>query len=213
LAEATWSANLTPELLLFDLGGVLVEFSGARDLPRLMRVPEPPADIMRRWISCPHTTAFESGRLSGSIWAERFVRDWDLTITPEEFVATFATWSSAFLPGAVELLARLRTRYRLAALSNSNEMHWNRNRENGILKEFEFALASHELGCCKPDPGIFSIALERAGVASPEAIVFFDDLASNVEGAKSVGLRAYQVQGIGEVRARLRDEGLFPFSL
>jgi putative hydrolase of the HAD superfamily len=201
-------ASLAPELLLFDLGGVLVEFSGALDLPPMMRVPAPPADIARRWIHCPHTTAFESGRLSGPIWAERFVRDWGLTVTPQEFVATFATWSRGFLPGAPELLAQLRRRYRLAALSNSNELHWNRNRDIGILDEFEFALASHELGCCKPDPAIFRIVLERAGVSAPDAIVFFDDLASNVEGAKSVGLRAYQVQGVAGLRDRLGEEGL-----
>jgi HAD superfamily hydrolase (TIGR01509 family) len=61
---------------------------------------------------------------------------------------------------------------------------------------------------CKPDPKIFQIALERAHVSSPDAIVFFDDLAANVDAAKSAGLRAYQVRGVDELRTRLIAERL-----
>ena len=130
-------------------------------------------------------------------------------LTPEEFLTRFTTWSRRVLPGARELLEQLRGRYRLAALSNSNELHWERNtNELRIIELFEFAIASHEVGLCKPNPQIYEIALERAKVSSPDAIVFFDDLATNVEAAKSVGLRAFQVRGVDELRARIFAEGL-----
>ena len=38
--------------------------------------------------------------------------------------------------------------------------------------------------------------------------MFFDDLAVNVAGAHSVGLRAFQVQGVDGLRERLASEGL-----
>jgi putative hydrolase of the HAD superfamily len=118
------------------------------------------------------------------------------------------------LPGARELLDELRPRYRIAALSNSNELHWKRNTEElGITGMFEFALSSHQLGVCKPDPQIFRIAVDRARVSAPEAIVFFDDLPANVEAAKSAGLRAFEVRGVdslrgatGQRRAALKTE-------
>ncbi|HET9468975.1 MAG TPA: HAD family phosphatase [Vicinamibacterales bacterium] len=198
-----------PELLLFDFGGVLLEFAGPKELGRHLRWPSTPEVILKRWTECPHTDEFERGKLSPVEWAERFIREWDVDLTPDEFLTRFTTWSRRVLPGARELLEQLRGRYRLAALSNSNELHWERNtHELRIIELFEFAIASHEVGLCKPDPQIYQIALERAKVSSPEAIVFFDDLAANVEAAKSVGLRAYQVRGIDELRARIVAEGL-----
>ena len=198
-----------PELLLFDLGGVLVEFAGPKELGQHLPWPSTPEVILKRWTECPHTDEFERGKLSPAEWAERFIRDWDVNLTPEEFLAKFTTWSRRVLPGARELLEKLRHRYRLAALSNSNELHWERNtNELRILELFEFAISSHEIGLCKPDPQIYKVALERAKVSSPDAIVFFDDLAANVNAAKSVGLRAYQVRGVDELRERILAEGL-----
>jgi FMN phosphatase YigB (HAD superfamily) len=101
----------------------------------------------------------------------------------------------------------LRPRYRLAALSNSNELHWKRNQELGLLQEFEFTMASHEIGCCKPDPAIFRSALEKARL-SPDAVMFFDDQPANVAGAMSCGIRAFRVDGVAGVRECLSNEGL-----
>ena len=198
-----------PELLLFDFGGVLVEFAGPRELGQHLRLPSTPEDILKQWTACPHTDEFERGKLSPAQWAERFIRSWEVDLKPEEFLAKFATWSRRVLPGARELLEQLRTRYRLAALSNSNELHWERNtNELRIIELFEFAISSHQVGLCKPDPEIYKIALERAKVSSPDAIMFFDDLAANVNAAKSVGLRAYQVRGVEELRERVFTESL-----
>jgi epoxide hydrolase-like predicted phosphatase len=198
-----------PELLLFDFGGVLVEFAGPKELGQHLRWPSTPDVILQRWVQCPHTDEFERGQLSPAQWAERFIKDWDVDLTPNEFLAKFTTWSRRVLPGAKELLEELRAHYRLGALSNSNELHWERNtNELRIIELFEFAISSHQVGLCKPDPDIYEVAIDRAKVSSPEAIVFFDDLATNVEAAKSVGMRAYQVRGVDQIRERLMSEGL-----
>ena len=157
-----------PQLLLFDLGGVLVEFAGPKELGRHLRWASTPEAILERWIRCPHTIEFERGRLSPTEWAERFTRDWDVDLSPHEFLARFAAWSKRVLPGAIELLAELRSRYRLAALSNSNELHWERNtHELRIIELFEFAISSHQVGLCKPHPDIYKAAIDRANVSSP----------------------------------------------
>lgn len=198
-----------PELLLFDFGGVLVEFAGPKELGPHLRWPSTPDVILQRWVQCPHTDDFERGKLTPAAWAERFIRDWDVDLTPDEFLAKFTTWSRRVLPGAKELLEELRGRYRLAALSNSNELHWERNtNELRIIALFEFAISSHQVGSCKPHPDIYEVAIDRARVSSPDAIVFFDDLAGNVNAARSAGMRAYQVRGVEELRARLIGEGL-----
>jgi putative hydrolase of the HAD superfamily len=200
--------SLEPELLLFDLGGVLVDFSGPREIGQYLRVPSTPTEILARWVSCAHTDAFERGTLSSKEWAVRFVRDWGVTLEPEEFLTVFRTMTRRVLPGARELLDSLRPRFRLAALSNSNELHWDRNtKELKVLELFEFAISSHQVGLCKPDPAIYKVAVDRAGIA-PGAIMFFDDLPANVEAACAVGIRGRQAQGVEGVRAALAAEGL-----
>jgi putative hydrolase of the HAD superfamily len=193
--------------LLFDLGGVLVEFAGPHELGKHLRWASTPDVILRRWSECPHTEKFECGKMTPREWAERFIEDWDVDLAPDEFLVKFSSWSRRVLPGGKELLEQLRPRFRLGALSNSNELHWERNtNELRVLDFFEFAISSHHVGWCKPDPRIFEVALKRANVSSPDAIVFFDDLAANVDAARSAGLRAYQVRGVDDLRHRLITE-------
>ena len=149
------------------------------------------------------TEAFGLGKLNRQEFGERFVREWGLNVEPDQFLQEFRSWSRRLLPGAVELLASLRPRYRLAALSNSNELHWDRNTQDlGVADLFELALSSHQCGLAKPAPEFYLLALERLGV-SPDAVVFFDDVTANVAAASALGIRSFQVNGVEDVRARL----------
>ena len=196
------------EVLLFDLGGVLVEFSGVRDMARLLPVGTSESDILERWSRCPHTAAFGLGQLSRQDFGERFVRDWGIDLAPERFLEEFRSWSKCLLPGAAELLASLRSRFRLAALSNSNELHWERNSHDlGVTDLFEVAISSHQVGLSKPDPRIYLAALDLLGV-SPDRVMFFDDAHENVVAAAELGVRAFQVDGVQGVRERLIREHL-----
>jgi glucose-1-phosphatase len=99
-----------PELLLFDLGGVLVEFSGFRDLRPLLRVPMSESEIRQQWIACPIVRAFEVGYLTPQQFAERFIATWNMAVPPLDFLQAFRVWTRGFLPEARELLATLRRR-------------------------------------------------------------------------------------------------------
>ena len=196
------------QVLLFDLGGVLVDFSGVRDIAALLPAPASPAEIMDRWNRCPLSRAFGLGKLSAEDYVARFVREWEIDLEPGGFLEEYRSWSRCLLPGAKELLASLRPRFRLAALSNSNELHWDRNTNDiGVTELFEVAISSHQVGLCKPDPAIYRLALDRLRVA-PEAVLFFDDLKPNVTAASALGIRAFQVEGVEEVRRCLVREHL-----
>jgi HAD superfamily hydrolase (TIGR01509 family) len=66
----------------------------------------------------------------------------------------------------------------------------------------ERALFSAELGRSKPDPEAFHRLARRLGVP-PEAVLFFDDNAEYVAGARQAGLHAYRFEGAAAVRDRL----------
>jgi putative hydrolase of the HAD superfamily len=74
--------------------------------------------------------------------------------------------------------------YRLFALSNGNaDLSL-----CGIDQYFEMSLAAREAGMLKPDPRIFEILLERAGLAAYEVAHVGDDAEADVEGARAAGV-------------------------
>jgi len=59
----------------------------------------------------------------------------------------------------------------------------------GLTPLVDFIVISAEVGVRKPDPGIFRMALDRAGVRADEAIHVGDLLEEDVEGARRAGVR------------------------
>lgn len=191
------------DVLLFDLGGVLVDFAGFEELPQLLREPLDVAEVKRRWIACPAVSAFERGATTPERFASDFAATWSLRVAPAEFLAAFELWLRGFYPGALELLGQLRGRYRLACLSNSNPLHWRRNESLlGIDDVFDHTFASHQMGVLKPEPAAFAHVIAELAVA-PERIAFFDDTPVNVEAAAALGFDAYHVADMTALRAIL----------
>lgn len=59
-----------------------------------------------------------------------------------------------------------------------------------IEAHFSFVLISESVGFWKPDPRIFELALEHAGVGPHEAIYVGDSVIADVPGAHAAGMRA-----------------------
>lgn len=73
------------------------------------------------------------------------------------------------------------------------------------------AVFSAELGRSKPDPEAFRRLAARVGVA-PDEILYFDDDAAYVAGAREAGLVGYPVGGASDVRTGLAIHQLEPWS-
>lgn len=194
-------------VLLFDLGGVLIDFSGHEQLQALLPEPLDVDALTAAWHACPHSLAYGAGSLSTAEFIPRFRRDWRIALDDQPFLEEWQSWVRGWLPGAAALLDELRPRFRLAALSNSNAAHWERLAELGVLGAFEVALGSHQLGGRKPDRAVFDQTVTRLGVPA-DAVLFFDDSLGNVEAARAAGLQAAQVDGPEAVRRHLVDAQL-----
>jgi len=82
-------------------------------------------------------------------------------------------------------LERLRTGYRLFAISNGNADL----RRIGLEHFFERSLAAREAGMLKPDPRIFQMLLGAAGLRGEEVAHVGDDPEADIEGARDAGVR------------------------
>lgn len=121
-------------------------------------------------------------------------------------------WTDFFdgpIGGAETLLERVREKYRVAFLSNSNEVHAEvipRQFASLFRKDDRF-IFSHRFNVAKPDPEIFRRALEVIG-ALPQHVVFVDDLLENVLAAREEGIQAFQFIDTDSLTKELVREGL-----
>ncbi len=95
------------------------------------------------------------------------------------------------VPGAPEAIRRLKGRTRLGVVTNNTVAE--QAEKLGFLgldRVVDFLLTSEEVGVAKPDPAIFRVALDRAGVAPEEAVMVGDSWGSDVVGARAAGIRA-----------------------
>ena len=79
---------------------------------------------------------------------------------------------------------------RAAVISNSNGSVRSILEALGLAASLDFVIDSSEVGVEKPDPRIFRLALERAGIGPGEAVYIGDLYSVDVVGARGAGLDA-----------------------
>ncbi|MBX2825335.1 MAG: HAD-IA family hydrolase [Gammaproteobacteria bacterium] len=202
-----------PDILLFDLGGVLIQLSGQPIRNEWIKGSHTAEQSWKNWLQSDVARAFETGEIDAQTFAERLVQEMSLNISPEMFLAHFTAWPRGLFPGATQLLEALAGKVGLAVFSNSNELHWPRKLdEMGLEDKFEHYFASHLMGLAKPDPAAFERVLERLDT-DPGRILFFDDNQLNIDGAREMGLQAELTQGFEAVLDCLRRRELLPAGL
>lgn len=109
-------------------------------------------------------------------------------------------------PGARETLRELGKVYKLGVISNSmSGAPRDFLKREGLAGYFEVIIISRDVGIRKPNPKIFSIALQRLGVRPSEAAHVGNSLEEDVAGAKGAGMKAVLV-GKGEEPAEVEPD-------
>jgi putative hydrolase of the HAD superfamily len=170
-------------VLLFDLGGVLVQSDGLAHL-ELIAPRDARQSVAEKWHSSRAVDLFERGKIPPHEFAASFIEEWNLELNHSEFLALFASWVKGFFPGAESLIEDLRAKHRVAYLSNTNAVHYANL------------------------PQLSSLFDSALGVP-PDNVYFFDDLEPNVVVAREAGMKAVQVRGMAELKAALQAEGLY----
>jgi FMN phosphatase YigB (HAD superfamily) len=141
--------------------------------------------------------------------------------TPGEVRRIHDAWLIAEYPGVDEVVARLLEApgVETGLLSNTNAGHWRRHLPGADGSRPDFPTVgrlkhrhgSHLLGAAKPGLEICRLFERETGFGGGE-VLFFDDLAENVQAARSQGWTAFQVDHEGDtpeqMRRHLADAGL-----
>jgi HAD superfamily hydrolase (TIGR01549 family) len=201
----------TADALLFDLGRVVLDIDFSK--------------VVACWAGhAGCEPAYLAGRFS---WRDEFYQRHERgEISDAEFFAALRAllgvelsdaqflegWNKIFageMPGIAELLARAAQRLPLYAFSNTNGAHveYFLQAYADVLGHFREIFLSSAIGLRKPDANAYDHVVKAIGVPA-RRIVFFDDLAENIEGARGRGLQAVHVRSSGDVAEALDSLGI-----
>jgi len=195
-------------LIISDFGGVICTLDYRIFCRRLARrIGRDAEEIYAAVYDGDLHAKFEQGRLSGPEYHRRVMERFGAEVPYAEF---FPMYGDIFteIPGTGALLRRLHTRYPLYLLSDTNEIHFGYVKETvEALRLFDQCIVSYEVGAMKPEPRIYQEATRRSGFAAGEC-VFIDDRPGNVDGAKRVGMHAFQFVSPEQCAAELARLGV-----
>jgi len=202
------SAPTDIRVLLFDVGGVLVQLSGVETMLEWLGRRVTADELWRMWLESVPVRKFETGRIDASEFAAGVTSEFALPVEPRQFLEAFIRWPTGLYPGTLEMLARIPRNYRRAILSNSNVLHWPRVLgEMRLGAAFDNHFVSHLTGRIKPDSDAFEHVVDSLG-CMPAQVLFLDDNSLNVEAAQRFGMHAIRVRGATETHGVLTDLGI-----
>ena len=179
-----------PGLVLFDLGGVLIELRGVSPMADLAGIDDE-SELWRRWLGC-----------------RCVVDDWDLPVGPAEFLDNFASWPVGPFDGAERLVRQTGSTVPVGCLSNTNVLHWEGRAVHWpLMTRFAHRFVSHHMGAVKPDAEAFAHVADALSMP-PDRVLLLDDNQLNVDGARAAGLRAERTAGVAGARRALEEAGV-----
>ncbi len=178
-----------PKAFLFDVGNVIIGFDFTITAGKLApRCDVSPEEAFRR-------VALLTDRLEcGQLTADEFIREAIERIgfkgSPSELRAAFEDIFTLNEP-IVELIESLhRQEIPLHLLSNTNAIHAPYFEKTfPVFNCFSGRIYSHEVGCMKPSPEIYRIAIEKLSL-EPGETIYIDDLPANCEAGREAGLQS-----------------------
>ncbi len=182
--------------IIFDLGNVIINIDGDRTVNAMKDLGF--KDFQESYTLLRQSDLFD--------WLEKGL------ISPDKFYADLKThfnnhvssamideaWNSMLLDfpqKRIELIQKLKSKYRLFLLSNTNVIHYQKYNNDlinqygfGLSSLFEKAYYSFDLGMRKPDMEIFEYVIKDSNL-KPLETLFIDDSAKNIDTANQLGLK------------------------
>jgi len=198
------------DALLFDLGRVVLDLDFTRTL--VFWASHAGCDVehlMARFARDELYRRHEKGEISDAEFFAALRISLGVELSDAQLVEG---WNAIFvgeMPGIKPVLARAAQRLPLYAFSNTNNPHveFFSGRYADLLGHFREIFLSSSIGLRKPDAEAYDHVVRAIGVPA-ERIVFFDDLAENIAGARERGLIAVHVTSPGDLTAALAALGI-----
>lgn len=192
--------------VLLDLGNVVLGVDFRRVFARWAQLAG--VDEQRfydNWMMDEAYRAHEVGEITFGEYCDSLGRRFELELTHAQWQEGWnALWTQPF-HSVVALLPEVASRYSLYAFTNTNDTHamfW-RQAFASELDHFEHIFVSSEIGLRKPDESAFAHVCSQIE-HDPNDVLFLDDTAENVAGARRSGLAVHHVNSEHAAHQALR---------
>jgi putative hydrolase of the HAD superfamily len=207
------TSSLVPhsvDALLFDIGRVVLDI----DFNRVMGVWAghagcAPEELASRFVVDDSFKHHEVGKIDDAAFFANLRRSLGIGITDDQFLDGWNAIFTGEMPGIAAALGRARRKLPLYAFSNTNPAHVAHFSKAyaDVLGHFREIFLSSTIGLRKPDAEAYDHVVKAIGVPASR-ILFFDDAAANIEGARARGLAAVHVTSTDDVAKALTALGI-----
>jgi len=189
------------ELILFDLGGVLIDIVEHATENAFVKLGT--VDFEEKYTQFQQNQLFdlfETGQISAQHFINKLLDATRKGTSPNEVVHAWNAMILSFSEKKVQLILELAKKQRIALLSNTNELHmvevkreWAKVSQVLFESVFEKVFLSHEIKQRKPHPETFVWVCEQLKV-TPSKVLFIDDSPQHISGAQEAGLQTFYYQ-------------------
>lgn len=188
--------------IIFDLGGVIIDLDKSRCIEEFKKLGyENVADMLGNYKQSGEFLALEEGKITASEWRDIIREKIGNEHSDMEIDDAFNAFLVAIPQAKLQMLSELKKHYRIAMLSNTNEVMFEGRIPEMFLEVegkhmeeyFDDIYVSYRLKMTKPSAEIFEAVAADLGIR-PEETLFIDDSAANIAAAAQLGFNTMLVE-------------------
>ena len=192
--------------ICFDLDGVYFTPDGKKKFHNsLVEMGIPEDKVINALYKSSELLSFVKGEISEDAF-------WDYMRKYLEVDMTNEDWLELWIEGYVvdqsvrEMVLKVKDAgYRTCVCSNNNKSRIRGLQHKfGFLHDFDVKIFSYEVGQVKPNDKIFQALIDQSGV-QPEEIVYSDDNAERIEGARNLEINVFVYENFMQFVEELRS--------
>ena len=182
-------------IFLFDLGNVLAKSLDDYYLYNKLNCKIPYNEFLQYWWSDDLVLKAHMGLATDDEHVEALLKFCKSDLSINQFYEIYNSLDNSFYDETMEIINELKNKgYKVGLLSNLRLMDYKRYEEQIKKINFDYLFLSYEIKCIKPSSDIYLQVIDALDCEA-DNIIFFDDNQKNVNGAKQLGINAYQVTG------------------
>jgi glucose-1-phosphatase len=173
--------------IVFDMGGVVLLGKSEDIYSKLSKKLGVNPNLFQLVLN-KHKKAMLKGELSPLDFCELLKKRFNINADIVQ------AWKESYLAAMpinkklISLIKRLKKTYRVAVITNTNELHAAINRDRGLFEYFDPTIISNEVNLVKPQREIFVMALKKMGLDA-ESCILLEDREEQLKIPKELGFK------------------------